>query len=548
MLKFYGIRFNPQAVPERYEVSIALRESLNASLHIHERFEGNLEKVIEAIDREINQLFQTSNNKQCKNRRFRFLLAKWFRTKDITNYLFGEANDRSIRTVVAKILNSPKPIDVKWQRLESIITRYIISFQPKTQDEMLHHPDSEIGLLFQMISLFFIEQDEEVPPVNLDLQFIRNQFPKAIWRKKDGVSAASHPFWLPKNPYCRIPFLLSRISAALHRTEIARLQLQVPATSDSIRDESPDPVTTAPVPLSLGALMPEQTPNEVRLMYSSSSKPIKESELFPETVPETLLSLQKTVQKQFSHEGVKHFLGILRQISECRTQNVCDFDTAKHFRLVARITRNGLCSDKQKKLFTQIFSLLTDLQVTRFWRKKPETKKITTSFIIQIGTEEFGSVNGFETKKLLLDPLFMPNQKNPYRLGSHLRLIPKRLFQESTHKHALLPGLSSYLCGCLLNEYPQKKGVVEKSAREIIDGCAFNIAATNRYRILNKLSSELAYMKQKRYIKSCHYFKNPEGNPWDDRYQITTSDEVERILTDLRHQATTPQIAELRYG
>ena len=210
MLHFYGIHFNPQGMPERYELTIALRESLNAGLHIYEHFAGDQMKAIKAIDQEIDRLFQNSDPRRCKSKQFRFLLAKWLRTKDIVHFLHDKSQDCSIRLEIAQILNTPKKIEEKWKQIESLVTQYLLSFQPENREEMLHHPNSEIGLLMQMVCLIFMEQDDEAPPANLNLQFVRDQFPKIVWKKTDGISSVSHPFWLPRNPYCRIPFLLSR--------------------------------------------------------------------------------------------------------------------------------------------------------------------------------------------------------------------------------------------------------------------------------------------------------------------------------------------------
>ena len=550
MLKFYGIRFSPQGSPERYEFSIALRESLNASLHMHARYAGDLEKTLAAIDREVDRLYLTYPNAQTKTAQFRFLLAKWLRAKDIARFLFDELAKCPLRPKVARILDSPLKIEEKWGRIEPPIVQYLFSLQPKAREEMLSHPNSEVGLLLQMINLFFLEQDEESPPVNLDLLFIKKQFPKIVWKKADGISTTSSPFWLPENPYCRIPFLLSRLTAALHRLEIELLKKALitnPVLESGRSSIPPDTVKSPPAPLSLGSIMPSRTPDEVQLIHADSSKEMDRATLIPETVGETLLSLQKTVQKRFSHEGVKHLIGILRQIVEKQSRHICEFDVAEHFRLVARITKKGECSKRQRGLFERVFEMLGGLRVIRCWNNGKETRKITTPLIAQIGMQQWSSVGSFEIKKLLLDPLFFPNRKNPYRLGIHLRLIPRRLFQESSHRHALLPGLSSYLYGSWLNDTLRNRGVLEKSASEIVEGGAFNVAAANRYRILQKLESELKYMERKKYVGTCRIVKSPNGNPWEDLYRIRAPEEALEMLGRFR-QETISDKAEQQCG
>ncbi len=58
MLNFYGIRFNKQGAPERFTMTFALRESLNAGLHIFDYYKRNVEETLKAVDNEINKLFQ----------------------------------------------------------------------------------------------------------------------------------------------------------------------------------------------------------------------------------------------------------------------------------------------------------------------------------------------------------------------------------------------------------------------------------------------------------------------------------------------------------
>ena len=533
MLKFYGIRFNAQGLPERYNISIALRESLNASLYIYEHFENDLQKTLDAIDREINQLFQSNNATKCKSSQFRFLLAKWFRTKDISNYLFQDTYFSSFKGKIAKIINTPKPINKKWAIIESEMVNFLAEFDQNTQDELIHDSDSVIGALLQMTTLFFLEQDDEHPPANLELQFIRTQFPKVIWKKKDGVNASSNPFWTPKNQFCKISFLTSKLISALHGKSAKALTspVVVPVALPQ-KDDSREISYSKPQPLSFGSFMPNEIPDEIIISYNNDQKADRQPELIPESVGETLLSLQKNIQKQLSHEGVKHFLGIFRQLSLSSTKNICNFDTKKHFQLVSKISKKGTCTKKQHSIFNQVLNILSSLQVKRCWHKTQQI--ITNPFLLQIGEEQHPQTE-FTIKKLLLDPLFLPSPKNAYWLGSHLQLIPKYLFQESIHKHALLPGISSYLSGCWLNEFQGKKGTTEKTAREIVEGCAFNIASSNRYKILDKLIGELDYMKHRKYINQCHHVKSSVGNPWEDVFQIQANSDTLQLVQNLTY-------------
>ncbi len=528
MLKFYGIRFNQNGSPERFSLSFALGESLHAGLHICDRLNGDPKETAEAVDKEIGRLFQGPESKK-NNKKFRFLVAKWFRTKDIVHFLLNNAATKELKLSIAKILDSRELIENKWNLIESLVLTYLNQLSVAERNQQLSDSESDINLIVQMISLFFLEQDEEVPPANLELQFIRYQFPKIIWKKKDGFNAVSNPFWLPKNMFCRSSYLLARVISRIYENAVsssvgflpAQLIADQQTVSDQVESFDKDNLT-----FSLNSLLPDDAPDEIRLEIEDEEQENGQLQLIPESVSETLLSLQKMIQKRFSHDGVKHLLGILRQFAGATTEGYCLFNVRKHLELVAKPSKQGEFSEKQVSLFTEVFRLLSKLKVKRFWNKDESGKETTNPFVLELYSECSSKKACSLQKKVILDPIFLPSMFNPFHLGTHLRLIPPRLFRESIYKHPLLPGLASYLTGTWLNEYLGKRGVASKTTREVIEGCAFNIVPSNKYRIVNKAKSELAYMKEKCYISEYNCENDDKGNPWDDHLTITASENV----------------------
>ncbi|MCG8337115.1 MAG: hypothetical protein MJE63_21660 [Proteobacteria bacterium] len=527
MLKFYGIRFNHNGAPERFSISFALSESLHAGLHLVERYGGDSEKTGKAIDEEIESLFQSSDSMN-NSKHFRFLIAKWFRTRDIVRFLLGETITKSLKVTTAQILDTRDSIKDKWQQIERLVLKYLSRLSTEERNEQLSNPESDINLILQMVGLFFMEQDDEVPPANLELQFIRYQFPKIIWKKKDGFNAASNPFWLPKNMFCRSSYLLARIISKIYSStdNVEDSASSVRLVQNPISQNEYDLPIKKYNPVSFHALLPEDSPDEIRLELDELLEKNEQLSLIPESAAETLLSLQKMIQRKYSHEGVKHLLGILRQIAGSSEDGHCRFDVKKHLELVAKPSRKGTYSEKQITLFKRIYEILAKIKVKRLWKCEDGNKETVNSFMLELYSEcttpsECGSI-----KKLMLDPIFLPGKDNPFHLGIHLRLIPPRLFRESASKHALLPGLASYLTGTWLNEYPLQQGKTTKSTREILDGCAFNITPANKYRIIDKLKSELVYMKEKCYISEYSCQQNEEGNPWDDLHDMAASEDI----------------------
>lgn len=531
MLKFYGIRSNHLGEPERYNVSIALKESLNAALYILDYFDGDKKKTVEAIKDEIDNLFSGQSGAKKKDRNFRFLLAKWFRTKDIIEFICSTDSLRPLNVATAKILNTPKSIQEKWQVIKALTVEFLLELPLAERKASISDPESGINMLLQMVTLLFMEQDEEMPPANLELQFVRNQFPKIIWKKQDGINAFSFPFWLPKNRYCHHLFLSSNINEAISKREKYALIKKLPK-----RKALPKKENTAIALFDYKGLdISTKRQANIKIHSKSSDLLNEQLALFPESVAETLLGLQKRIQKKYSHEGVKHFLAILRQLSEelKKTSNICEFDCSKHFELLLKGYQLKKITQKQMNLFGNIFSELQKLEVERDWDgdSAEENDRVCSPFITEI-SQLYRNGKKLPIKKIVVDPLFLPNKNNPYRLGAHLKLIPEEVFKESSSKHALVPGLASYLCGAWMINYPEKKGTLCRKAHEIIEGCAFNVTPSSRYRILNKLKSELQFMEKKRYIKAFSTVKNKSGNPWDEMFSVTAPDNLQVLIAN----------------
>ena len=530
MLRFYGIRFNNQGAPERFTVTFALRESLNAGLQIFDYYKEDYQKAQEAIGEEINKLFQNSGIGSRITGPFRLTVAKWFRTKDMIRFICQKKTFSQHKLEIARLLNTPETIVEKWLRIELILLERLSGLGQKRQEEELGNPESELNLILQMVGLFFLEQDDEMPPANLQLQFIRNQFPKIIWKKKDGFSAASNPFWLPKNPYCRASYLANRVMMRLSQQAGNFAPAQVP-----LKAIAPPPLPSTQT-FSFGVLLPKELPDELRLEFQSDENRSKQLSFLPETAAETLLSLQKMIQKRFLHEGVKHLMAIFRQLAERSTAGLCEFDTENHFRLITKSKRKGAYSEKQQSVLNGVLTTLFQLRLKRFWKRDDQPREISNPFMLELCCESDPDRSCFPIRKLMLDPIFCPGQDNPFRLGGHLTLIPEALFQESIHKHALLPGLSSFFAGVWLIDFQRDQGVFEKSTREIVEGGAFNITPANKYRMAGKLKSELAYMEEKCYISDYSLIEDKHGNPWDDRHRFSAPEGVVAAITEKTEQ------------
>ena len=59
-----------------------------------------------------------------------------------------------------------------------------------------------------------------------------------------------------------------------------------------------------------------ELPSQISLEYQARGRNPKQLELIPESPAETLITFQKDIQKTFSHEGLKYFLAIMKQLTQ----------------------------------------------------------------------------------------------------------------------------------------------------------------------------------------------------------------------------------------
>jgi hypothetical protein len=511
MLQFYGIKTNKEGVPKRYTISLGLWESLNTGLYIHHCYQGEQQKVLKALSDEIDRIYQSGNNHDKVE--IRRSVAGVLRTRDIMRFIYENSNYIELKLDVSQILTSTAKIEHKWEKIEKLLVEFIFPLSTEARERLICNNSSELRKIMQMVAIFFMEQDGEIPPANLDLQFVKNQFPRVIWKKKGDLSAEEDLFWQPQTSLCKVTYLVSRVLSGYFETKNREL-----IVFNNNQQPQENYSQTEQLPLA-DELIPTEMPDRIEITLQKQDELQPQPALIPESVSETLLSIQKQIQREFSHEGVKHFLGIMRQFSENK-QGLCLFDNYQHLKLVARLNKEGRCTEHQKKLFDSVLAKLTELQVNRYWDTGENTVRVSTPFIIRMGSKKMLMVGG-TVVQYKLDPMFVASRENPFLLGQHLQLISEELFRESSSKHALLTGIASYLTGTWLYESTKNRASVQKTARQIIEGCSFNITPANRYRIRHKLSSELNYMVQKSYIGKMDLHNSPRGNPWEDVYELS---------------------------
>jgi len=479
MLHFQGIRTNRQGAPERYSLRYDLIRSLDAVRTIYRHFDGEKESVLGSIEQSLTDHFSSGQGfgVKAENRK---IAAQWLRARDIAHFLFSEPLLVSLKAQVFDVVAEPKPIEEKWQQIRDLMLEGLEIMSVDQAQETLLDPNSGWHLLLDAVSLFFLDQDDERPPQHLEMSFISKQFPERVWKQKDALSPATDPFWKPGNPLCHRLVLEQLVLERLYEQRV--LQLSQSAVEQPVQIDQ----TLA------------------RIRFSTDDQA---TELVAQSPSETLLGLQKEVQRKFSHEGSKHLLAILLQLGAARSDRL-EFSLDEHFELLGKKHKTKKLSRRQQELFEGVLKMVTQVQVLRDSGDIEAENPLLTTWTKRSQPGILGSV------ELILDPLC-----RAIGLGKHLQWMPKAVFLENSQTHGLAPGLLAYLCGCWQLEFPQKQGVYACKATQLVDAFVLQKSTNQKLSFIERIKQELSYMRKRSYISD---FQVESGeNPFEARFQIT---------------------------
>ncbi|OGH05304.1 MAG: hypothetical protein A2426_05060 [Candidatus Lambdaproteobacteria bacterium RIFOXYC1_FULL_56_13] len=482
MLLFQGIRTNRQGAPERYSLRYDLLSSLQFLLGVYEAQGGQKEAVLAEVEARLNRLFEAQGGEGQNRQDQRRQVALWFRTKDIGHFLFAEPALKSLKITVLRLLALPRSVEEKWPMVREQLVAGLKELDPQYGEALLLNPDSGFHRLLDTVALFFLDQDEEPPPQGLEMEFLRQDFPRLVWRRKDQINPQLNPFWQPQNQLCRSLVLEQLVLERLFEDRLLALESGLESAA-----RRPQLASTGPVSLRFGGK--DEAP-----------------ELIPADPTQTLLSLQHQIQRQHSFEGAKHLLAVLRQLGRA-TEERFEFCLTTHFEWLGKLKKGQQVSDRQLGLLGSVLEALTKVKVVR----STAQGSVETPLLGLWGKRTHACGPG--SWELLLDPLVLE-----LGLGRELALVPTEVFLENPQTHGLVPGLSAFLTGCWVLEFAQKKGVFECQGGRLLDAFVLQKSPGQRAGFQAKIKEELKYMVNKAYIGGLEI--EPGPSPFEEIYRI----------------------------
>ncbi|MDX2471909.1 MAG: hypothetical protein QNL04_15170 [SAR324 cluster bacterium] len=474
MLEFFSLAQDKSGNLERVSSKLGLLELLFAFLSLNKSCQGDKKKIFKHIQAGLEEHLKYSDPNVRREKNFRFATSRWLRLKDLVQFILDEDGKADLRIKIAEILVQSASIDNKWEKIKLTLSSDLSEKSFASLAQTYAFETGEMHPILEWVALCFLEQDPEPPPPNLRLELVRGAFPKSYWVARKGSYHKSSPFWLPTNPLCHAVNLGQELTCKL---------LQVEKRLQEINNNSP-----------LGR------PSSVSLEFPNAKEEGGQLSLIPETPAETLLKLQGLIEKKLGSNGVRHLFGILRQVARAETTSFF-FDFFSHAELLGYHKYQVNKYEAEEKNLEDVLSILNKVEVKR--------RYITEEPILERATPLFNSMTkhyrGISKKvagqDLSLDAFVLGDGTN-LRIGSHLNLVPERAFTEDSKKHKFLLPLTAYLAGSWVLEFSTNRGRLEKSAKELLAGCALKITPQAKRTIFTKLQSELDYLKEKAYIGS----------------------------------------------
>ena len=434
MLLFSGIQVKA-GKREKYKIHYQLRESYNLALQFLQKNDFVLETATNNIKNHINSLYQnlpqTNSSKSLSDRaknkgKFQLEIAQKMRAKEILEFFQRHSERIGIFFSSLEILLKDLSIEKKWQEIEALFSNQEFLgtdfFRKKKNREFL-----EEFVLFVM--LFFADQSEKVPPPNLILNFVYQNFPKHNWSSTDCSQNLRAQEWTFDNKYGNVFFLLESLwKYFYHKSSLQTVSFPVKEPSLESKEKN---FSFEENIYSEGAMQ------KITLRYQED---VEAKQLFDNSIDVVMRMFMQRLLRKHQSTGINHFMAILYQVHKNYdpkkqvTRN-CFFDWEFHFQLVMSLSKKNPL--KQWEISQEVLQEFQKIQTVRIFKKQNRLFEVFNPLIqtmsnISALDDQFLKKNLQQNKLYLkVDPCIIPTKDNPLQFAASLRFVPKALFQGS---------------------------------------------------------------------------------------------------------------------
>ncbi|MCZ6628350.1 MAG: hypothetical protein O7E56_09000 [SAR324 cluster bacterium] len=375
-----------------------------------------------------------------------------------------------------------------------------------------------LGRLLLTVALFNFDLDEEQPPANLRLRFLKGRFPEYCWEstaEEGSLMAGDNPWaWSPANPLCRWEYLGADLLHALLRRCNGNGGNQnaggLPRRALPRAGEQED---SAHVYCQIGR-------------ESNVTSQIDQMELFPVQPQTFLIELQRQVHRSHGAEGVRLFALLMEQLG----RSTCgEFLSLAIPEIVQGAGGAAVPARKLKERGRRLWAILEALSQVELMRVTGEggacsSRKSRLVNILGTANDRVAAAPGGDggeapqTVQVLLDPYF--HQAPGGNLARAYRELPDVLLAASPKDHPYALGLFVYLRQAWEAEWEQGQGVLRRPAKQLFREAGFWLKDNARYRSIEALKRELGYLKELGLLGAWRLNRSAMRDALEDDYRL----------------------------
>lgn len=505
-----------------------LEHSLSELFKTYERTGGPTAHVESAINGGIDRCLTEVRQPKSTVQSHLYVLL---RAKDIHRYVVEEPELVAVKLKLLEHVLFYRGLEERWAAVRDLLLDAVdticgvavagVASNFEVYKRQISSRTSSLGRLLAATALFNFDVAEEHPPTNLRIRFHRGRFPDHSWEVENGGAAGvledKARAWSPADPLCRWEYLAADLLHALYRW-------QTPAGGGGRNRAAQG---------GADGRAPQAESGEVYCALGREGNPsvqMDQMELFP-LHPRTFLpELQRQVHRAHGAEGVRLFALLFEQLG----RSICGEFLSLALTDVARgpvgpDVSAAKAQRRARKLWA-ILEFLSQVELTRLHTARGDTtcqrsKLIAIMEVVTLhdaARRDAGAATARghacpEQVRLLVDACFYQEAGG---LGRPYRDLPAPLLCAAPKEHPYALGLLVYLRQAWEAEWEATQGVIRRTAQAIFHEAGFWLKAGSRYRSIEAMKRDLAYLKEQGWLGSWRVSRGEARDAMDDTYRL----------------------------
>ena len=411
---------------------------------------------------------------------------------------------------------------------------------------------SPVGQLLVATALFLFDQDPELPPANLRIHFLRKNFPEHGWLVAGpmggdkGLSLLKA--WRPTNPLCRWEYLAADLLQSWWHLSRQQEDTRRRDTYGATTAGEAHPSTEHAGGLVYCRLTSEENPTAQQMKG-------QQMDLLPLEGPNFATQVVRLVHRKLDSEGVQLLALLLGRLAQGGPGQVVRFNSAELLSPLDLETTSRSFRDKVTRL-ERVVELLAGIEISRLCTEGDQCALQTAQFMTVLGRSH--NIRSPQAKKgggsaplkplrvadaaqqrmdVLADPVFYLAGEG---LISRFRQVPLAVLTADPKLHPYVLGLYVLMRSRWDSQWEQAGGRFALSAGGLLEASGMYVSPTGRYRAIETLKRELAYLAEQKLLARWHMKRSLTRDALDDVFTLEAPEKAAPVKTTFPRQRIVP--------